>query len=552
MADAPPAAKKLTKKELRILARQKAAAPLKPRFGGSNACVGGCDRAYADGDVRREAADPVAGAPPQRLQVVRGRRSRVSGSRSNASSARVLVSLRSLAVLHPELQGESFWVRGHLQSVRAKSKIAFLTLRAQTATIQAILLESAEVTKPMIKFAAGVPKESVVDVFVTLLVPESPVLSTTQTDVELSIHKLFVVSKALPELPFKVEDAARPDAVVKAEGSRYVCVGLDTRLNARPLDLRTPANQCIMRIQAAVGLLFREFLVKRDFVEIHTPKLVGGASESGANCFTLKYFDQDACLAQSPQSYKQMACAVAGLERVFEIGPVFRAENANTHRHMCEFVGLDLEMTIKEHYHEVLEVFSDLFIYIFDGLQERYSKELAIINEQHPFEPLKYKRPSLIVNYEEGVKMLTEAGATQGLEEDLSTENEKWLGRLVKAKYDTDFYILDKFPLAVRPFYTMPDSTDKRWSNSYDMMIRGEEIVSGAQRVHDANLLMERMDELGVPHESMRSYIDSFRLGALPHGGGGIGLERVVMLYLGLGNIRKASMFPRDPKRLFP
>ena len=458
----------------------------------------------------------------------------------------------SVKNLNVELQGQSFWVRGYLQTVRAKAKLVFITLRQQTATIQAILHESDKVSRPMIKFAAGVPKESVVDVFVTLSVPESPVVSTTQKDVELLVEKLFVVSKALPELPFQVEDAARSDTVVKAEGSTYVNVGLETRLNTRPLDLRTPANQCIMRIQAAVGHLFREFLVSRDFVEIHTPKLVGGASESGANCFTLKYFDQDAALAQSPQTYKQMACAVAGLERVFEIGPVFRAENSNTHRHMCEFVGLDLEMTIREHYHEVLEVFSDLFIYIFDGLKERYAKELAIINEQHPFEMLKYQKPSLIINFEEGVKMLKEAGASQEPEDDLSTENEKWLGRLVKEKYDTDFYILDKFPLGVRPFYTMPDPHDKRWSNSYDMMIRGEEIVSGAQRVHDPNLLIERMQELGVPQESMRTYIDSFRLGALPHGGGGIGLERVVMLYLGLGNIRKASMFPRDPKRLFP
>lgn len=452
--------------------------------------------------------------------------------------------------LNPELQGESFWVRGHLQAVRAKSKIAFITLREQTATIQAILHESDKVSRPMIKFAAGVSKESVVDVFVTLSVPDSPVLSTTQKDVELNVEKFFVVSKALPELPFQVEDAARPDAVVKAEGSTYVNVGLETRLNTRPLDLRTPANQCIMRIQAAVGQLFREFLIKRDFVEIHTPKLVGGASESGANCFTLKYFDQDAALAQSPQTYKQMACAVAGLERVFEIGPVFRAENSNTHRHMCEFVGLDLEMTIKEHYHEVLEVFSDLFIYIFDGLKERYAKELAIINEQYPFEPQVQQalaHHQLRGRCEDAAGGWCLAGARGRLE-----HREREAARPPRqGKYDTDFYILDKFPLAVRPFYTMPDPKDKRWSNSYDMMIRGEEIVSGAQRVHDPNLLIERMKELGVPQESMRNYIDSFRLGALPHGGGGIGLERVVMLYLGLGNIRKASMFPRDPKRLF-
>lgn len=514
MADASPAPapKKLTKKELRILERQKAS---------------------------EAASGPTLNDTYGDLRLIQ-------------SQERPKHVYKSIKNLNPELQGESFWVRGYLQAVRAKSKIAFITLREQTATIQGILHESDKVSRPMIKFAASVSKESVVDVFVTLSVPDSLVLSTTQKDVELNVEKFFVVSKALPELPFQVEDAARSDVIVKAENSTYANVGLETRLNTRPLDLRTPANQCIMRIQAAVGHLFREFLIKHDFVEIHTPKLVGGASESGANCFTLKYFDQDAALAQSPQTYKQMACAVAGLERVFEIGPVFRAENSNTHRHMCEFVGLDLEMTIKEHYHEVLEVFSDLFIYIFDGLKERYAKELSIINEQHPFEPLKYSKPSLIISFDEGVKMLKEAGANQEPGEDLSTENEKWLGRLVKEKYDTDFYILDKFPLAVRPFYTMPDPKDKRWSNSYDMMIRGEEIVSGAQRVHDPSLLIQRMNELGVPLESMRSYIDSFRLGALPHGGGGIGLERVVMLYLGLGNIRKASMFPRDPKRLFP
>ncbi|TMW66526.1 hypothetical protein Poli38472_004291 [Pythium oligandrum] len=512
MADDAPKEKKLTKKELRILERQKAAAA---------------------------AAEPKLTDTYGELPLIQ----------SQEKTDKVF---KNVGDINPEVQGQSFWVRGHLQSVRAKSKIAFLVLRQGTFSIQGILNESDAVPREMIKFAAGVPKESVVDAFVTVSLAHQPVLSTTQKDVELTVQKLFIVSKSLPELPFQVEDAARPDALVKAEGSTYVDVGLDTRLNTRVLDLRTPANQAIMRIQAGVGRLFRQFLESRDFVEIHTPKLIGGASESGANCFTLKYFDQDACLAQSPQLYKQMACACSGLERVYEIGPVFRAENSNTHRHMCEFTGLDFEMTIKDHYHEVLEVFSDLFIYIFDNLESQYARELAIINEQHPFEPLKYNKPSLIINYEEGVQMLREAGVQQDLEEDLSTENEKTLGRLVKAKYNTDFYILDRFPLAVRPFYTMPDPKDKRWSNSYDLFIRGEEIVSGAQRVHDPQMLLERIEKFDIPQEGLKAYIDAFKFGALPHGGGGIGLERVVMLYLGLGNIRKASMFPRDPRRLFP
>uniref|UniRef100_K3WZ39 aspartate--tRNA ligase n=1 Tax=Globisporangium ultimum (strain ATCC 200006 / CBS 805.95 / DAOM BR144) TaxID=431595 RepID=K3WZ39_GLOUD len=512
MADDAPKEKKLTKKELRILERQRTAAA---------------------------AAEPKLNDSFGELPLIQ----------SQGKTDKVY---KFVSEINPELQGQSFWVRGNLQSVRAKSKIAFITIRQKMASIQGILNESDVVPREMIKFSSGIPKESIVDVFVTVTLPAQEVTSTTQKNVELSVEKIFIVSKALPELPFQFEDAARPEALVKAEGSNYVDVLLDTRLNTRVLDLRTPANQAIMRIQSGVSQLFREFLQNRDFVEIHTPKLIGGASESGSSVFKLKYFDQEACLAQSPQLYKQMACACSGLERVYEIGPVFRAENSNTHRHMCEFTGLDFEMVIKEHYHEVLDVFSDLFIYIFDNLTARFSKELAAINEQFPFEPLKYHKPSLIISFEEGVNMLKAAGATQELEEDLSTENEKWLGRLVKEKYDTDFYILDKFPLAVRPFYTMPDPNDKRWSNSYDLMIRGEEIVSGAQRVHDAKLLEERVDAFGIPKESLKAYIDAFKFGALPHGGGGIGLERVVMLYLGFGNIRKASMFPRDPKRLFP
>ena len=158
----------------------------------------------------------------------------------------------------------------------------------------------------------------------------------------------------------------------------------DTRLNYRVIDLRTPANQAIFRVQSAVCELFREALRRKDFVEIHTPKLIGGASEGGASVFKLDYMGQPACLAQSPQLYKQMAIE-ADMDRVFEIGPVFRAENSNTHRHLCEFTGLDMEMTIKEHYSEVLDVLNDLFLHMFDGLNERFKHELEVVNAQHPF-----------------------------------------------------------------------------------------------------------------------------------------------------------------------
>ena len=329
-------------------------------------------------------------------------------------------------------------------------------------------------------------------------------------------------------------------------------VNQDTALNYRWVDTRTPANQAIFRIQSGVCLLFREYFYKLDFIEIHTPKLIGGASEGGSNVFTLKYFNQPACLAQSPQFYKQMTAACGGFERVFEIGPVFRAEDSNTHRHLCEFTGLDFEMAIYEHYYEVLDVMGNLFTYIFDGITDRYSNELNIISQQYPIEPLKYLRPTLRITFEEGITMLNDAGIIASYDEDISTPQEKALGKIVKDKYNTDFYIMDKYPLSARPFYTMPDPINKKYSNSYDLFIRGEEIVSGAQRIHDVDLLIERANALNIPIPTIQSYIDSFKHGVLPHAGGGIGLERVVMLYLGLKNIRKTSMFPRDPSRLAP
>jgi aspartyl-tRNA synthetase len=187
-------------------------------------------------------------------------------------------------------------------------------------------------------------------------------------------------------LPFQLEDASRrvenqedeekaPENKEESKDGKMAVVGQDVRLNNRVIDLRVPANQALMRIQSAVGFLFREFLYTRDFVEIHSPKLIGGASEGGANVFRLGYFDQEACLAQSPQLYKQMVLC-GDMQRVFEVGPVFRAEDSNTNRHLCEFTGLDIEMVFRDHYFEILDVLADLFVHIFKGLEERYAKEL--------------------------------------------------------------------------------------------------------------------------------------------------------------------------------
>ena len=330
-----------------------------------------------------------------------------------------------------------------------------------------------------------------------------------------------------------------------------IVVKMKTRLDNRVLDLRVPTTQALFRIQSGISTLFREFLLKKNFTEIHTPKLIAGASEGGANVFKLKYFDRDACLAQSPQLYKQM-CIIGDMKGVFEVGAVFRAENSLTSRHLCEFTGLDFEMEIKEHFFEVLDVVSDLFNYIFDNLNERFKDELNTINNQYPFEPIVYQKEALKLHFKDGVKLLEENGYKQGLYDDLDTENEKTLGRLVKEKYNTDFYILYGYPKSARPFYTMPDPNDDNFTNSYDAFIRGEEVLSGAQRVHDYDLLMKKVVEKGINPDTLKDYINAFKLGAPPHGGVGIGLERVVKLFCGVKNVKKCVMFPRDPKRLTP
>jgi nondiscriminating aspartyl-tRNA synthetase len=328
-------------------------------------------------------------------------------------------------------------------------------------------------------------------------------------------------------------------------------VGQDVRLNNRVIDLRVPSNMALMKLQSGVGFLFREFLYKNDFTEIHSPKLVGGTSEGGANVFRLKYFDQDACLAQSPQLYKQMVIC-GDFQRCFEIGPVFRAEDSNTNRHLCEFTGLDMEMAFATHYFEVLDMLSDMFLHIFTGLEAKFAKELDVVREQYHFEPFKFKYPALKLNFLEGVALLKENGLTQDPLQDLNSENEYALGRIVREKYDTDFYMLYGYPVNARPFYTMLDPNDSNYTNSYDFFMRGEEITSGAQRIHESKMLEERAKVHKIPVESIQAYIDAFKYGAPPHGGAGIGLERVVKLFCGIRNIRKCSLFPRDPKRLAP
>lgn len=273
--------------------------------------------------------------------------------------------------------------------------------------------------------------------------------------------------------------------------------------------------------------------------------------------FKLNYFGRESFLAQSPQLAKQMAIA-SDFERVYEVGAVFRAENSNTHRHLTEYTGLDLEMAIEEHYHECLDTVDAAIKTIFGVVYGRYRREVEIIKQQFPSEDLVWLEKTPVIPFASAVRLLNDSGwldedgkQTNPLE-DLATRSEIRLGELIKEKYKTDYYILDKFPRSARPFYTMPDPNDDRYTNSFDIFVRGQEIVSGGQRIHESKMLEENMMNVGIDPADMDEYMEGFRWGVPPHAGAGIGLERIVMLILKLGNIRLASMFFRDPKSFPP
>ncbi|KAJ4734018.1 hypothetical protein LUZ62_047462 [Rhynchospora pubera] len=476
---------------------------------------------------------------------------------SKCITGRTWTDVRELSA---EMKDKSVLIRGRVQTIRPMSKkIVFLVVRQNMSTVQCVLVISKDIiSTQMVRFAASLSKESIVDVEGVISVPDpkDPIKSATQ-QVEIHVRKLYCVNRNMYNLPINIEDASRSETEFKEaekSGKQLVRVGQDTSLNNRVIDLRTPANQGIFGVKSEFVNEFRRQLRLKKFVEIFTPKVIAGSSEGGAEVFKLDYKGQPACLAQSPQLHKQMTVC-GGFSRVFEVGPVFRAENSYTHRHLCEFVGLDVEMEIMEHYYEVCDLVAELFVAIFNHVNENCREELEAINRQYPFEPLKYLLPDgnvLRLTYDQGIEMLKEAGVKTEPMGDLNTEAEKKLGKLVSDKYNTDFYILTRYPLNTRPFYTMPCHDNPDYSNSFDVFLRGEEIISGAQRIHDLKILTERAEKCGIDVKTISTYIDSFRHPAPLHGGFGAGLERVVMLFCGLNNIRKCSLFPRDPQRLTP
>lgn len=464
-----------------------------------------------------------------------------------------------IRTLKPDQVGQMVIFRARIHNLRKLSAhLMFVELRQQTATIQGILHEHGGVSQHFLYWAEHLHVETIVRVAGVIQEPrakQGEVLGVSIHNIEIHIHEMHVEGVPTEPLPFNVHEAEVTVAESQKEGDTRHRISDRARQHNRIVDLRTTASQSIFRVQSGICQAFRAHLDSLGFVEIHTPKLQGVASESGASVFKVDYFGRPAFLAQSPQLGKQMAIS-ADMRRVFEIGPVFRAENSNTHRHLTEFTGLDLEMAIDEHYHEVLRTLDSTFKAIFKYIYDNYRSDIEVVKRQYPHEDLVWLEQTPVIPFAEAIRMLNASGhrGEHGKElpedEDLGTRDEIALGRVIKEQLGADYYVLDKFPASARPFYAMPDPNNPKITNSFDIFLRGQEILSGGQRIHDAHMLAAQMERLKMDPSSMEEYMSGFEYGAPPHGGGGIGLERILMLLLKLGDIRHATLFARDPRSL--
>lgn len=321
---------------------------------------------------------------------------------------------------------------------------------------------------------------------------------------------------------------------------------LEAKLDRRSLSLRNIRERARFRIQEGIVRGFRDFLYEQGFTEIHTPKIGAKSAEGGANMFRLSYFHRPAVLQQSPQLYKQMMVGV--FDRVFETGPVFRAEKHNTRRHLNEYTSLDFEMGYIHSFLDICAMETGFLQYTMNLLEKEYNKELKLLNITLPdVEKIPY------VRFDEAKRLVSEKYNRKIRNPfDLEPEEEELIGKYFKEEYNADFVFVTHYPSKKRPFYAMDDPEDTRYTLSFDLLYHGLEITTGGQRIHDLSMLEEEIQEKGMTEEGLEQYLDAFRFGMPPHGGLGIGLERLTMQLLGEDNVREACLFPRDMSRLEP
>ncbi len=435
-------------------------------------------------------------------------------------------------------------VRGWINTVRETKYVTFIALREYLDTIQCVIENNDNILDGIILYS-----ESFIEIEGKIKVVKKAVKGCTISNIEINVSKLRVISESKESLPFSMKDAAATEDERKRNKS--ICnVGYNLRLDHRFLDFRLPQSLAIIRVIDSVMFSFRDYLRKNEFIEIKTTKIIQSGSEGGANLFSMDYFGKKAYLAQSPQLYKQMAIA-GGLKRVYEVGHVYRAEQSNVNRYLSEFTGLDIEMEIETDYMDVIKFIYKMFVHIFDSLKKDCARELEIIRNYKHFEDIKYENEPLILTFQECIKLLHDSGFNIKERDDFSREAERKLGEIVKNKYSTDFFIVINYPEEQRAFYTYYDKKTKL-SHSYDFILRGEEILSGAERISNPTDLTNAVIARGIDVKSISFYIDCFKYGVPPHAGCGIGLERLLKSFFNFDDIRYFSLYPRDQNRIYP
>lgn len=420
--------------------------------------------------------------------------------------------------------GERVRLTGWLHNLRRLGGINFIILRDGWGTIQAVTEDEADLA-PLADLSLE-----------TVIALEGKLVSASQAPGGIELHQPQVtVITPVTETP--------PVALNK----RTVQASLPTQLDHGVVVNRHPTRQAIFRLASGAMAGFRHTLQARHFTEIQTPKLVASATESGANVFKLDYFGRSAFLAQSPQFYKQIMVGV--FERVFEVGPVFRAEPHDTSRHVNEYVSLDVEFGFIEDHFTVMALLRDVIAGIMQTLETHHQTELTLLEAQLP--PVPETIPHL--HFAQAQELIWRRhGVDVRGEPDLSPQDERWLGEWAQAEHGSDFLFVTGYPMVKRPFYTHLDTQDPQYSNSFDLLFRGTELVTGGQRLHRYEDYLAALAAAQLAAAPFETYLEAFRFGMPPHGGFAIGLERLLMQLLGLPNLRLATLFPRDLNRLTP
>ena len=423
-------------------------------------------------------------------------------------------------------ENEIVTIKGTIHNIRMMSDFAFVILRTARETVQCVYAEAFS----DYRMSEDVKEECAAKVTGKIVAGET---KDGSKRFELQIHNIELLSHPA-EIP--------PVVITK----KQVNCDLSTKLDYRPVTLRNPKERAIFKLQEGIQRGFREFLTKEGFTEIHSPKINFAGAEGGTNVFKLDYFGKQVYLAQSPQLYKQALVAV--YERVFEIAPVFRAEHHDTSRHLNEYISMDFEMGFIDSFEDIMNMEAGLLKYIMNLLKTEYKTEVDLLHIDIP-----EIKEIPVLKFMEAKEILMKKFKYQPTDmKDFDPAEEELLGKYAKKNFNSDFIFITHYPSKKRPFYTMDDPADPEYTLSFDLLFRGLEITSGGQRVHDYNEQVAKMEKLGMNPEEFATDLMLHKYGAPPHGGLGLGLERLTMHLLGAKNVREATMFPRDINRVSP